>query len=163
MESIRHWNDAPLKWETIKLFSERARPLEIFIENKSKYALELTEDFLDSGQRVDSTFTKSIAPGSSWLTLVANKPPGMSVGGGLKYKLQQTKYILYLGFSNPCLGGHKTFVCLSDVEQTAKWAYQEAKDGFFKSCSFEECRAIAETAPAKYCPSQRIVFTVDKS
>ncbi|KAK3577155.1 hypothetical protein CHS0354_037491 [Potamilus streckersoni] len=148
MESIRYWNDAPLKWETIKLFSERARPLEIFIENKSKYALELTEDFLDSGQRVDSTFTKSIAPGSSWLTLVANKPPGMSVGGGL---------------NNPCLGGHKTFVCLSDVEQTAKWAYQEAKDGFFKSCSFDECRAIAETAPAKYCPSQRIVFTVDKS
>ncbi|KAK3577159.1 hypothetical protein CHS0354_037495 [Potamilus streckersoni] len=163
MATDSDWIDCPLKWTTINTFSKRSRPLEIFIENKTLYMLQLDQDCLNSGERIESTFKKVLYPQSSWLTLVANKSPSIApaVGGGLKYRLVDKEYILYLGFSNPFSGGHVSFVNLSKVEHTAKWAFDEAKDGSFKSSEFGEHRLTAEVVDGRYCGSKRIVFRLE--
>ncbi|KAK3577161.1 hypothetical protein CHS0354_037497 [Potamilus streckersoni] len=164
MQNLRTWNDPPLKWQTIEKFSKRVRPMEIYIENKTMYILKLEEDFLETGERIESVFKREIDPGSGWLTFVANKSPSLclSVGGGLKYRLKED-CILYIGFKRPFVGEHLSYACLSKVENTAKWAYLETQHGAFKSSEFGGCRATGEIVNGKYCSSKRIVFRVEST
>ncbi|KAK3577158.1 hypothetical protein CHS0354_037494 [Potamilus streckersoni] len=174
MEDGKGWVESSLQWQTIEKFARRGRSLEIFIKNKSRYMFKLEEDFLDSGERFRTIFKDCIYPGSSWLTLVANKAPSfsLSVGGGLKYRLHCPyckendcddckRCILYIGFGNPFIGNLVSFVSLTNVEHPAKYAFDEAKDGTFKSSSFGGLRGVVEMIDAIYCSSKRIVFSVE--
>ncbi|KAK3577156.1 hypothetical protein CHS0354_037492 [Potamilus streckersoni] len=160
MATSQYWKEGPIEWKTINIFSKRSRSLEIFIENETVHTLKLVEDYLDSGEIVEFTFKKVLIPESSWLTLVASKSHSIApaVGGGLKYRLEGKDHILYIGFSSPFRGDPVSFVCLSNVEHPVKWAYDEAKDGSFKSSEFGERRITAEMVNARYCASKRIVF-----
>ncbi|KAK3577157.1 hypothetical protein CHS0354_037493 [Potamilus streckersoni] len=164
IEIPSNWSEPPIMWKTISTFAERKRPLEVFIQNKTKYELKLEEDFLDTGERIRTIFKDSIGPQSDWLTLVANKSPSfqLSVGGGLKYRFKETNCILYIGFRNPFIGNHLAFVELSNVEHPAKWSFDEAKGDNFRSSSFEKLRASVEVVNAIYCSSKRIVFRVEE-
>ena len=137
--------------EVFKMFH---RHLELAIINGCKYQLSFEESYFNSGKFFKEPKPLDILPGSASIIYVISGTGSAlkGVSGGMDYKIKglskDSDMRLYIGFSNPRFGIYKTFVTIKQGK-SAKWAYEQIKDGSYKKEEEGDLGVTASIRPAK--------------